>query len=99
MGRRRKKNKAASRSDAGLGEGQSSFHVVDRAEGNGMESAIRRHGFDTSRPNFAGEMEQAYGFAEKGRLFVLGFSQGHLNVRPEECDWNTGKARSRTEVK
>lgn len=63
-----------------------------------MESAIGRHGFDAAGPDFRGEIEYAYSFAEKRGLFVLRFGQSDLNVTAQQRDGDAGEARSGAEV-
>jgi len=85
-------------SSAGSSRGDGRGHVVNRAEGDGMELAAGGHGFDAAGPDFCGEVKVADGFAEEGSLFVLGFGKGDLNVGPEKDDGQAGEAGSGAEV-
>jgi len=80
------------------GGGEGSGHVVDGAEGDGVELTGGGHGFYAVEPDFGWEVEGADCFAEEGGLFVLGFGQSDLNVRAEESDGKAGKAGPGAEV-
>ncbi len=96
--RRGEDDELASGEDSGFGGGESGFHVVDGAEGDGVELAAGGHGFDAAGPDFGLEGEGADGFAEEGGFFVLGFGEGDVDVGAEEGDGEAGKACSGAEV-
>src|ERR1700722_2032214 len=83
---------------AGSSRGNGRGHVVNGAEGDGVEPAAGGHGFDAVGPDFRGKVEAAGGFAEEGSFFVLGFGEGDLNVGAKEGDGQAGEAGSRAEV-
>ena len=98
MCRCREEDELAGGDNARSGDGESDFHVVDRAEGHSMETAIGGHGFDAAGPDLRGEIKAANGFAKKASLFVLGFGEGDLNVRVQKCDGNARKTCPGAEV-
>src|SRR5580700_7654154 len=78
--------------------GEGRRHVVDGAEGDGVELTGDGHGFYAVGPDFGGEIEGADYFAEEGGLFILGFGQGDVNVGAQEGDGKARKAGPGAEV-
>ena len=74
------------------------FHVVHRAQGDGLELAIGGHGFDAGGPDLGGEIEGANDFAEEGGLLVLRFGEGYGDFGTEKGYGEAGKAGSGAEV-
>ena len=95
---RREEEELASGNNVDLCEAKCGLHIVDRAEGDGVESAVDRHLFDAAGPDLRGEIEGADSFAEKAGFFVLGFGEGDLNIRTQKPDRDAREACPGAEV-
>jgi len=88
-------NKLSAGGDARSGDGEGGFHVVYRAESDGVELAGCSESFGAGGPDFyVGKVESADDFAEKGGFFVLGFGEGDRDPGVKESDGKTGETGS-----
>ena len=73
-------------------------HLIDGAEGDGVEGAVRRHRLDALGPDFCGDGERADGFAEERGFLPLGFCEGDGDFGVKELDGQAGETGAGAEV-